>query len=58
MNESIQIHICKMTANCEHKWDGEISESDDGRGYSATCSKCGIDAMHESLFHGETHKVK
>lgn len=32
---------CGNGGPCEHKWDGEVYESEDGRCWSATCSRCG-----------------
>jgi hypothetical protein len=31
--------------DCDHSWDGPQQEFADGRGFSTTCSKCGITAM-------------
>lgn len=39
---------CGSDGPCEHKWDGEWWESDDGCS-SATCSRCGMTAMSHSL---------
>lgn len=37
---------------CEHKWDGEGWESEDGLASSATCSRCGTTCMSHSLRTG------
>lgn len=40
---------------CEHVWDGEGIETHwpgGGVGWSATCSRCGMDAMHHDLMSG------
>lgn len=37
---------------CEHKWDGEVWESEDRCASSATCSRCGTTAMSHSLRTG------
>lgn len=34
---------------CEHQWDGSGYESDGGRFWSATCSRCGTTAMSHDL---------
>jgi hypothetical protein len=34
---------------CEHKWDGHDYESEDGRCFSVTCSRCGTTAMSHDL---------
>jgi hypothetical protein len=34
---------------CEHKWDGEGYESEDGCCWSATCSRCGCTAMSHDM---------
>jgi len=34
---------------CEHKWDGEWYDSQDGLMQSATCSRCGTLAMSHSM---------
>lgn len=38
---------------CEHKWDGNPWESQDGLAMSVTCSRCGTTAMSHSLRTGE-----
>lgn len=43
---------CSSGGPCEHKWDGEGVEFDDGCGWSATCSRCGGTAMSHSLRTG------
>ena len=40
---------CGTGGPCEHKWDGEGWESEDGRGWSATCSRCGCTAMSHDM---------
>ena len=40
---------CASGGPCEHKWDGEPYESDDGAVWSATCSRCGMTAMSHDL---------
>lgn len=37
---------------CEHKWDGEGWESEDGLASSTTCSRCGVTCMSHSLRTG------
>lgn len=34
---------------CEHTWDGEPWESQDGCAWSTTCSRCGITSMSHSM---------
>jgi hypothetical protein len=45
---------CACTTNgpCEHKWDGEGYESEDGCMWSATCSRCGTTAFSHSMRTG------
>ena len=50
---------CKCTCGvegvehvCEHSWDGEGETFDDGAGWSATCSRCGMSAMSHSMWVG------
>jgi len=40
---------CTSGGPCEHKWDGEGVEFDEGRGWSATCSRCGCTAMSHDM---------
>jgi len=40
---------CGSGGPCEHRWDGEGVEFDDGCGWSATCSRCGGTAMSHSM---------
>ena len=40
---------CISGGPCEHKWDGEGVEFDDGCGWSATCSRCGYTAMSHDM---------
>ena len=40
---------CASGGPCEHKWDGAGWTSDDGCGWSATCSRCGATAISHSL---------
>lgn len=45
--------VCKCPDGpCDHKWDGEGETSDDGRSWSATCSRCGKSAMAHSMWVG------
>lgn len=39
---------CAEGGTCEHKWDGPRAESEDEG--ELTCSKCGMGAMHHSLW--------
>lgn len=40
---------CSSGGPCEHKWDGEGVEFDEGRGWSVTCSRCGCSAMSHDM---------
>jgi hypothetical protein len=40
---------CGTGGPCEHKWDGEGWESEDGCAWSATCSRCGCTAMSHDM---------
>lgn len=40
---------CAAGGPCEHLWDGEGVEFDDGCGWSATCSRCGTTSMGHSM---------
>lgn len=40
---------CGTGGPCEHKWDGETYESDDGLLTSATCSRCGMTAFSHTM---------
>lgn len=40
---------CTSGGPCEHDWDGEPYDDQDGGLWSATCSKCGTLAMSHSL---------
>lgn len=40
---------CSSGGPCEHKWDGEGYESEDGFCWSATCSRCGCTAMSHDM---------
>lgn len=40
---------CGTGGPCEHKWDGEPWESEDGCGWSTTCSRCGTTAMSHDM---------
>jgi hypothetical protein len=42
----------EAVAGCDHVWDGPGVESADGLTDSATCSKCGIDALSVTLLKG------
>ena len=35
---------------CEHVWDGPEISFDQGRGSSASCSRCGMSAYHHAMF--------
>lgn len=43
---------CGHGGPCEHKWDGEWYESQDGCMQSVTCSRCGMTAMSHDLRTG------
>ena len=40
---------CSSGGPCEHRWDGEGVEFDDGCGWTASCSRCGSTAMSHSM---------
>lgn len=40
---------CGTGGPCEHKWDGEGWESEDGCVWSATCSRCGLTALSHDI---------
>lgn len=40
---------CTINGPCEHKWDGEGYESEDGCMWSATCSRCGVTAFSHDM---------
>lgn len=40
---------CSSHGPCEHTWDGEVWESENGREMSATCSRCGMTAMSHDM---------
>ena len=40
---------CGTNGPCEHKWNGEPWESEDGCGWSTTCSHCSCTAMSHDL---------
>ena len=40
---------CGTGGPCEHKWDGDGVEFDEGSGWSATCSRCGGTAMSHDM---------
>lgn len=42
---------CATGGPCEHKWDGDGWESEDGCAWSATCSRCGSTAMSHDMRH-------
>lgn len=50
MNGEITIHVCGK--KCDHVWDGPMVEFEEGRGVTATCSKCGEWAINASLMEG------
>ena len=52
--EPITVFTCGPP-KCEHVWDGpgiEWTTENGGGGESATCSKCGVDAMSVSIWEG------
>ena len=52
--EPITVFFCGPRG-CEHVWDGPgiSGTTESGGGFeSATCSKCGMDAMTDSLWNG------
>lgn len=51
-NSSACYCACSSGGPCEHQWDGEGIEIDDGAGWTATCSRCGCTAMSHSLRTG------
>ena len=40
---------CSCPSVCEHTWDGEPWESEDGCGWSTTCSRCGCTSMSHDM---------
>lgn len=48
---------CIEGKGCEHVWDGETDrdyyENGNIRSESATCSRCGMTAMHHDLMRGD-----
>lgn len=40
---------CTSGGPCEHRWDGEGVDFDEGRGWSATCSRCGGAAISHDM---------
>lgn len=44
---------CGTGGPCEHKWDGEPWESEDGCCWSTTCSRCGMTAMSHGMRVGD-----
>ena len=40
---------CGTGGPCEHKWDGQDWESEDGGACSVTCSLCGCTAMSHDM---------
>lgn len=45
--DPITSHVCGV--HCDHIWDGPQQEFDEGRGATATCSKCGAWAINVLL---------
>jgi len=43
---------CPTMGECEHIWDGPEREFAEGRGSSATCSRCGMMAVEHSMWSG------
>ena len=46
------VHTLPKADACEHVWDGPGYMHADGCGWSATCSRCGLDAMSHDLRSG------
>jgi hypothetical protein len=40
---------CATHGPCEHAWDGKPWESEDGCGWSTTCSRCGVTSMSHDM---------
>jgi hypothetical protein len=40
---------CATHGPCEHTWDGEPYESEDGLEFSTTCSRCGMTSMSHDM---------
>lgn len=40
---------CGTGGPCEHKWDGGPYESEDGRIWSTTCSRCGMTSVSHDV---------
>lgn len=40
---------CTTAGPCEHRWDGDGAEFDDGRAWTATCSRCGDTAIGHAM---------
>ena len=40
---------CGTGGPCEHAWDGEPWESEDGLAWSSTCSRCGCASMSHDM---------
>ena len=40
---------CATGGPCVHTWDGKPWESEDGLGFSLTCSRCGTTAMSHDM---------
>jgi hypothetical protein len=40
---------CISGGPCEHKWDGDPYESEDGLCWSTTCSRCGCTCMSHDM---------
>jgi hypothetical protein len=47
MPSEITVHVCGV--NCEHVWDGQVVEFEDGCGETASCSKCGELAINWAM---------
>lgn len=43
---------CSAGGPCEHRWDGDGAEFDEGRGWTATCSRCGGTAIGHCMRNG------
>jgi len=41
---------CATGGPCDHQWDGPWEEFEGGGGGTATCSRCGMSALHHSLW--------
>lgn len=51
-DEKITVFACGPNDQCEHDFKG-WREFEDGLGGETVCSKCGMGAMHHSLWTGD-----